>query len=82
MPDITCCRSKNCPIREYCYRYTAKKDRMQSYFVDEKLFKIIKSGVICEHFLRNEKLTNREILKLEEDAKYNVKKLQKIGNKK
>jgi hypothetical protein len=31
MPDITMCKG-NCPINEYCYRYTAKPNpRWQSY---------------------------------------------------
>ena len=33
MPDITMCSGKNCPIREDCYRYTAKESYYQSYFM-------------------------------------------------
>ncbi len=33
MPDISMCSGANCPKREDCYRFKAKPDRMQSYFV-------------------------------------------------
>lgn len=33
--DITMCKGKGCPIKKDCYRYTAKQDQMQSYFVKE-----------------------------------------------
>jgi len=38
MADITMCKGKNCPIRDNCYRFTAKKDTIgQSYFVKEPI---------------------------------------------
>ena len=32
MPDITMCKGTNCPLKEKCYRFTAKADEYQSYF--------------------------------------------------
>ena len=46
MPDITMCFNKNCPLRKKCYRFMAKPDTYQAYFVDVKP----KNGK-CEHFL-------------------------------
>jgi hypothetical protein len=35
MADITKCKGTNCPIKQNCYRYTAKEDKLyQAYFVD------------------------------------------------
>jgi len=31
MTDITKCRNDTCPMRENCYRFTAKDSLMQSY---------------------------------------------------
>lgn len=34
MADITKCEGKNCPLKESCYRYTAKDNEYrQSYFI-------------------------------------------------
>ena len=35
MPDITMCKSKLCPIRKKCYRFKAKPDELQSYFIEK-----------------------------------------------
>lgn len=32
--DITKCKGDGCPVKESCYRFTAKADVYQSYFVD------------------------------------------------
>ena len=49
MPDITLCKGTNCPLKERCYRYTAKPTQFsQSYFVDPP----IKDGE-CEYFWDN-----------------------------
>lgn len=32
MPDITMCAGDGCPVKENCYRYTAKASGRQSYF--------------------------------------------------
>ena len=34
MADITKCKGLGCPVKEDCYRYTAKADKYQSYFTD------------------------------------------------
>lgn len=35
MADITMCSGKNCPLKEECYRYTAKpNEHRQSYFMN------------------------------------------------
>jgi len=34
MPDITMCSGKDCPLKETCYRYKAKPDEYQSYFME------------------------------------------------
>ena len=49
MPDITMCEGTDCPLKERCYRFTAKPSDYQSYFVKppgrkvEELFD-------CEYF--------------------------------
>jgi len=33
MADVTMCKGKGCPMKEYCYRYTVNpSDKWQSYF--------------------------------------------------
>ena len=32
--DITKCKGDNCPQKEDCYRFTAKADEHQSWFVE------------------------------------------------
>ena len=35
MPDIAMCEGKDCPLKETCYRYTAKpSEYLQSYFTE------------------------------------------------
>lgn len=46
MSDITKCKGTDCPVKEQCYRYTAKANELwQSYFVEPP----IKDGK-CEMF--------------------------------
>jgi hypothetical protein len=46
MPDITMCAGIYCPIKDNCYRYTAKPNEYrQSYFLTPPY----KDGK-CEHF--------------------------------
>ncbi len=33
-PDITMCKGTNCPVKESCYRYTAKPSNYQSWFME------------------------------------------------
>lgn len=58
MPDITMCSGEGCPLKESCYRYTAKpSEYWQSYFIDPP----IKDGE-CEYYwgeLFNSKSTER-----------------------
>lgn len=49
MADITMCLSLGCPHAAYCYRKTAKKDKLQSYsdfYTGES---------ICKYFWKDEK---------------------------
>ena len=32
MPDIAMCGNKTCPLKDMCYRFTAKPSPYQSYF--------------------------------------------------
>jgi len=49
MADITMCSGKNCPLKDLCYRFTAKKSAfMQSFFVEPP----IKDGK-CEYYWSN-----------------------------
>jgi hypothetical protein len=32
MPDITMCKGKKCPLKNECYRYTAKPNSEQYYY--------------------------------------------------
>jgi hypothetical protein len=35
MADITKCKGTNCPMKQNCYRYTAKEDEFyQAYFTE------------------------------------------------
>ena len=47
MPDITMCEGINCPLKMKCYRFLAKPDDLQSYFVDTPYDKETKQ---CEHY--------------------------------
>jgi hypothetical protein len=37
MADITKCKGQNCPIKDQCYRYTAKDSIWQSYFMESPI---------------------------------------------
>lgn len=45
MPDIAMCKGDDCPLKEKCYRYLAKPDHYQSYF----MIPPYKDGK-CDHF--------------------------------
>ena len=47
MPDITMCEGTGCPLRKHCYRFVAKPDDWQTYFVDTPYNKETKS---CAHY--------------------------------
>jgi hypothetical protein len=35
MADISMCRNRECPVRDLCYRFTARADLLQAYAVFE-----------------------------------------------
>ena len=37
MADITKCKGTYCPIKESCYRFTAQKSELQSYFLESPI---------------------------------------------
>jgi len=45
--DITKCTGTRCPHKKTCYRFTAKADKYQSYFVGTPMDKKTKE---CEHY--------------------------------
>jgi len=48
MPDITMCPGDNCPLKENCYRFTAKASEYhQSYFMEAPYDHGMKD---CEHY--------------------------------
>ena len=50
MADITMCSGEKCPLKENCYRYTAKPNEFrQAYFMEPPV-----SEGKCEHFWRDE----------------------------
>jgi len=77
--DITKCKGKDCPLKETCYRYTAKASGMQSYFSDDKVCVIDDNHVSCEHYWSD--LSNEDCIKIIKKAKKNAKKLKRIGKK-
>lgn len=52
MPDITMCVGEGCPLKEECFRYTAKpSEYRQSYFDGTPNY----SRLRCEYFMYNGK---------------------------
>lgn len=65
-PDITMCKGTNCPIKEGCYRHTAKPSDYQSWFMEPP----IKDGKCDMYWGENvERAWNqlKEIMKDESD---------------
>jgi hypothetical protein len=63
--DITMCKGTDCPLKENCYRFTAKSDDVyQSYFVDPP----IKDGK-CDMFWGE---TQKEILNQLKNIVYGI----------
>jgi len=46
MPDVTMCKGGSCPLRESCYRHTAKPGALQSYFLTPP----VKADSTCSYF--------------------------------
>jgi len=54
MPDITMCSGKGCPLKEKCYRFTAKpSDYRQAYFLNPPVEKDGEDKAHCSHFWDN-----------------------------
>ena len=49
MADITMCSGERCPLKQICYRHTAKPSEQQSYFAQAPVL-----GGTCEYFLRDD----------------------------
>lgn len=49
MSDITMCQSKDCPMRDRCYRHEAKPSQYQSYAVFR--WKITPAGFWCRDYM-------------------------------
>lgn len=67
MTDITSCTGEQCPIRDKCYRYTAVRSCVQSYFMDVP-YDYEKNS--CEYYLMPwlSKEPNR-VTRLQEESK-------------
>ena len=49
MPDITMCTGEGCEAKKSCYRYTAKPNKYQSYFMGTPL-----NDNECKYYINNE----------------------------
>ena len=69
MADITKCKGINCPIRDNCYRYTARDSGFyQSWFVDGNVGKMVDNKFSCDvYWGENAETTWKE---LKEITKY------------
>ena len=69
MPDIAMCYgsigAKICPLKDQCYRHTAKRDEYQSIFAELPL----KDDDTCEYFWDNTEYPPEGVfhIKLEDD---------------
>lgn len=53
MMDITKCKGDGCPIKNRCYRYTAKSNVFyQSWFMETPLM-VKKNKPYCQYFIDN-----------------------------
>jgi hypothetical protein len=49
MADITKCKGINCPVKDNCYRYTARDSGLyQSWFVDDNVGKMVDNKFSCD----------------------------------
>ena len=55
MPDISMCLNKKCPVKEQCYRFTAKSSDYQSYSSFE-----VTSNKGCKYFWDNSEYKNEK----------------------
>ena len=56
MPDISMCSGKECPMKQNCYRFTAKASDYQSFFMNPP----IKEDGTCDYFWDNEDYKKEE----------------------
>ena len=55
MADITMCKGLECPVKEKCFRFTAKANEYrQSYFVGIPTVEIVDGIEKCLYFLPND----------------------------
>ena len=54
MPDITLCINTNCPLKDKCYRYTAKPELLQAY----TRFEYDEKTNTCKYFINNKTKEN------------------------
>lgn len=66
MPDISMCSGKDCPMKQNCYRFTAKASDYQSFFMNPP----IKEDGTCDYFWLNDGYPDERVfhIKLEDDA--------------
>jgi hypothetical protein len=51
MADITKCKGINCPVKDNCYRYTARDSGFyQSWFVDNNVGKMVDNKFSCDMY--------------------------------
>lgn len=57
MPDITMCTGGACPVKKYCYRYTAKPKQVQSFMFPP--FKYVDGNIVsCKYMIDTRKSIN------------------------
>ena len=64
MADISKCKGIGCPIKDKCYRYTAKESLVWQSWLEPK-FKIIgknNNHVECPHFWKTEHKPKKQII--------------------
>lgn len=57
MADITKCEGKDCPVKESCYRFTAKTSDYQYYFIESP----IKDGKCDMYWGKQSEYTMKQI---------------------
>ena len=49
MADITKCKGINCPVKDNCYRYTARDSGFyQLWFIDDNVGKMVDNKFSCD----------------------------------
>lgn len=55
MADITMCTAKNCKIKDTCYRFTAKADRLYQSYANFNNDKEVKDKKDCSDYQKGRK---------------------------